>query len=187
MEEGLIRQSPGQCAEAGRLHVGIDAEPASEAFGDDRGHICLGETIKQQVRLLRVYHRIDSHKGVFNLSNAVVNPRLIQFLRRTPVTLVGSVKTLLARPHHHCSDLQHRAAIGAAARCQRPIVTVDFIEMIDNGVAIDQRFAAIEHQRRDAAKRIAGPHLRAVVETGERTLLKGHTINIESDRKQRAA
>src|SRR3954469_19759138 len=106
MEEGLFRQSPSQCAKAGSLHVGIDTEPASEAFGDDRSHICLSETLKQQVRLLRVYHRIDSHKGVFNLSNAVVNPRLIQFLRRTSVTLVGSVKTLLARPHHHCSDLQ---------------------------------------------------------------------------------
>lgn len=44
MEEGLFRQPPGQCAEAGRLHVGIDTEPASEAFGDDRGHICLGES-----------------------------------------------------------------------------------------------------------------------------------------------
>jgi hypothetical protein len=72
------------------------------------------------------------------MSHAVVDPRLMQFLRRTPVTLVGSMKTLLARAHHHCSDVQHRAAIGAAARRQRPIVTVDLIEMIDNGVAIYQ-------------------------------------------------
>jgi hypothetical protein len=127
------------------------AEPASEAFGDDRGHICLGKTLKLHVRLLRVDHRIDRHKGVCRLGNAVVDPWLIPFLRRTPVTLVGSVKALLARPHHHCSDLQHRATIGATARYQRPIVAVDFIEMIDNGVAVDQRFAAVEHQRRDAA------------------------------------
>jgi len=64
MKEGLFRQSPGQCAEAVRLHLGIDTEPASEAFGDDRGHICLGETLKQQVRLLRVDHLVDCHRAL---------------------------------------------------------------------------------------------------------------------------
>ena len=29
MEEGLFRQSRGQCAKAGRLHVGVDAEEVS--------------------------------------------------------------------------------------------------------------------------------------------------------------
>jgi len=54
--------------------------------------------------------------------------------------------------------------------------------MIDDGVAVDQGFATVEHQRRDAAKRIAGAHLGAVVEAGERVLLKRHTVNIERDR-----
>ena len=61
-------------------------------------------------------------------------------------------------------------------------MSIDFIEMINDGIAIDQCFATIKHQRRDAAKWVAGPHLSAVVEAGERTLFKRHTINIESDR-----
>jgi len=182
MEEALFRQSAGQCAQVGRLPAGIDAARASEAFGDDGGHIGLGKTLEQQVWLLRVYHRVDSDEDVSNLSHAVVDLRLIPFLRGAPVMLIGSVKTLLARSHHHCSDLQHRAAIGAIARCERPIVSIDFIEMINDGIAIDQCFATIKHQRRDAAKWVAGAHLNAVVEAGERTLFKRHTINIESDR-----
>ena len=46
------------------LHAGIDAERTREALGDDRGHVGLRETLKQQIRLVRVYHRIDGREAL---------------------------------------------------------------------------------------------------------------------------
>jgi len=55
--------------------------------------------------------------------------------------------------------------------------------MVDDGVAVDQHLAIVEHQCRDAAQRIGQPHLGAVAaEARKVALLEGHAVELERDR-----
>jgi hypothetical protein len=131
---------------------------------------------------LPVYHGVDRSQRVPHLRDAVVDPGLVQLLRWAPVALVGCVKTFVARAHHDCSDFEHGAPVRARSRRECAVATIGLIEMVDDGATVDQRLATVEHQRRDAAERIPGPHLGAVVEAGKRLLLEGHAIDIKRDR-----
>jgi hypothetical protein len=84
--------------------------------------------------------------------------------------------------HHERGDLQHGATVGACRRRERAVAAIGLVEMVDDGAAVHKHLAAIEHQRRDAAEGIVGPHLGAIAEAGKRLLLIGHAVDFERDR-----
>jgi hypothetical protein len=98
------------------------------------------------------------------------------------VALVGGVQAFVAGAHHERGDLQHGTAIGARRRRERAIAAIGLVEMVDDGGAVDQYLAVVEHQRRDAAEGILGLHLGAITKAGKRLLLVGHAVGPERDR-----
>jgi hypothetical protein len=72
---------------------------------------------------------------------------------------------------------QRRSAALGARRCdQRALAPMDFVEMIENSGAVDQRLAAIEHQRRHAPQRIVLHEAVAVAEAAEGQVLEGRAV-----------
>jgi hypothetical protein len=59
---------------------------------------------------------------------------------------------------------------------------MNLVEMIDDGAAIDQCLAVVEHQGWDAAKWIGVPHGGPAFESRQRPLLERHAIGLERDR-----
>ena len=98
------------------------------------------------------------------------------------VALIGGLQALVAGPHHQRGDPQHGAAVGAIRGRQRLCLAISLVEMIDDSAAVDQGFAVVEDQRRDAAQRIGRTHLRAIAEAREVALLERHAVELERDR-----
>ncbi len=95
---------------------------------------------------------------------AVVPPGLMHLLHRAVIALVGGSEQLVTGAHHQRRHAQHGAPVCAGGRGQRAVAAVDLVEVIDDRAAVDQRLAVVEHERRDAAERIVGANVAAVVE-----------------------
>src|ERR1700704_4897838 len=67
-------------------------------------------------------------------------------------------------------------------RRERAVAAMDFVEMVDDGAAVQKHLTVVEYQRRNAAERILSSYLGAIAETGKRLLLVGHAVNLERDR-----
>jgi hypothetical protein len=59
---------------------------------------------------------------------------------------------------------------------------MNFIEVVDDDGGIGQDLTTVEHQRRDAAKRIFGSDFVPMVKPGQRPLFEGYALGRESDR-----
>ncbi len=103
-------------------------------------------------------------------------------LHRRVVAVVRRLQGLVAGAHHDRRDLEHRAPVGPRGRGKWPIAAMDLVEMVDDGAAVDQRLAIVEHQGRDAAERIGRAHLLAFAEAGNALLPVGHAVSRERDR-----
>src|ERR1700676_1912646 len=154
----------GKSQRAGDRDVGMADCRAEPVWRGDRGAFLLQHF---------------QHAADLRLATRNPDLRLMIFAK---YALVYETHRLVAKPRRQRAQFQHVAAPGAPRRDYRLVRPYYLIEIIQDPRALDQRLAAIQHQRRHSAQRIERRDLVAVAEGRPRPVLEGETIKPHRNR-----
>jgi hypothetical protein len=115
-----------------------------------------------------------------DLRLAAIDPDFRRLLAQH--ALVNKTDRLVAKPRRQRADLQCVATFRPAFRDHRFRGPDQFIEIIQDRRALDQRLAAIQHQRRHPPQRIEDCDLVAVAEGRPRPVLEGQAVEPQCNR-----
>src|SRR5207253_7060276 len=111
---------------------------------------------------------------------AALDPE-IELLLLPQHPLIQKTNALVAEPHRQRADPQMPPPRLAALGDHRLVGADDVVEMIQDHRALDQRLAAVQHQRRHPPQRIIGRDLVGIAEGRPRLVLEGDAIQPHGD------